>query len=401
MKQITLYLNGIPVIHKPISHPPFYIGTNHNNDLIIASPKLRDCRVAIEQDAQGKWISNWHNSDELPKTVALHLGKRMKLGEFEIELSHPSTTAGQTPESNMDMVGYSPAMQRLRYQIRQVGPLNASVLVEGESGTGKELTARALHKFSNRNAGPLVAVNCGAITDTMAEDIFFGHEKGAFTGAQCSHKGAFEQAHNGTLFLDEIGELPLSHQASLLRVLDNGCVSRIGSEQSRQVNFRLITATNQDLKQMVEDRQFRLDLYHRIATLRLTTPPLRYRTTDIRLLAERFLHEISSDVGKKQLDANAVEKLRNHSWPGNCRELKNALYKAAALCSSTTIHPHDLELSKTSQRHPEKLTNENIINELTKLNGNVSATAKALGIPRTTLRHRLKQITPLPQSPAM
>ncbi|MBN2343283.1 MAG: sigma-54-dependent Fis family transcriptional regulator [Deltaproteobacteria bacterium] len=393
MKQITLYHSGMPIVHHPIEHSPVHIGTEQHNDLILASDRLADCRVTIEEDEQGKWFSSLQSSNaRLPKRrEMMEPGKRIALGEYQIALTQLPQPTANGPET-FGMIGNSAAIQHLRYEIRRLAPLSGSVLIEGESGTGKELTARALHLKSKRSHGPFIAINCGGITESMAEDIFFGHEKGAFTGAGTTHKGAFERAHNGTLFLDEIGELPLAQQATLLRVLDNGFISRIGSEQAHHVQFRLVCATNRNLLDMIAEKSFRIDLYHRISALQLSTPPLRHRPHDIRLLAEHFLQEFRGEVGPKRLTREAQDRLRNQRWNGNCRELRNVLYKAAALHSSVLIRANELALTGSPRQSPRMLADQCILEELTKVDGNVTAAAKSLGIPRTSLRNRLRKL---------
>ena len=393
MKTLTLYFRGIPIVHKPISRPQIHIGTTHDNDLIVASSTLRDCRVTVEMNEHGKWQSRVEGNNACISPIAEEMlpGKRIELGEYEIGLSTIFTGSPTPGADQLNLIGNTAAMQQLRHRIRQMGPLQGPVLIEGESGTGKELTARALHQCSKRKMEPFVAVNCGSITDSMAEDIFFGHNRGAFTGASQQHRGVFEQANGGTLFLDEIGELPLCHQAALLRVLDTRTVCRIGAEQATRIDFRLIAATNRDLKKMVNDGSFRLDLYHRISTLQLQPPPLRTRKDDIELLSNFFLMEMQSDVGQKALSDEALKKLKDYPWPGNCRELKNVLYKSAALTAGITLSAEDVELG-TEDRviRIRQLDDEIITQEMCRLDGNVSAVARALNIPRTTLRNRLK-----------
>lgn len=398
MKSITLYHQGIPIIHKPLINPRIHIGTAHHNDLIVESSTLKDSQVTIEMDTAGKWKCHYSpplNSlaPSAPKEIVL--GSRIPLGEFEIELSIRTPSGEPHIQKNFGIIGQSSRMKLLRRQISHFGPLQAPLLIEGESGTGKELAAKGLHDVSIGNRGPLVSINCGAIHSTLLEDIFFGHEKGAFTGATSSHKGAFERAHRGTLFLDEIGELPLSHQASLLRVLDNGIIHRIGGEAPKQVCFRLLTATNRNLLEMVDRKRFRLDLFHRISTLQLSTPALRHHAKDIPALAIHLLTEISSDVGPKKLSDSAQDILNKQRWRGNCRELRNVLYKSAALCKSTVISKSDLVLPNNvfiKPRRPRP-NDKTIVAELAKMGGNVSQAAKSLGIPRTTFRYRMQQIS--------
>jgi DNA-binding NtrC family response regulator len=247
----------------------------------------------------------------------------------ELEKSYP--VAG--------MVGRSPAMQAVFTQIGKVAPTDSTVLILGESGTGKELVARALHEQSNRKDAPIVTVNCAAIPESLLESELFGHKKGAFTGADTDRTGLVESADSGTLFLDEIGELSDTAQARLLRVLQNGEIRRVGSEKSRQVNIRLISATNRDLKQRVQEGLFRSDLYFRLRVLELTLPPLRDRGSDIPELAKFMLEKACNKFNKPpmKLSPDAIELIREYAWPGNVRELENAMERAAILCEQDEI----------------------------------------------------------------
>ncbi len=237
------------------------------------------------------------------------------------------------------MIGSSPAMHEVFERIQRVAPTDATVLVLGESGTGKELVARAVHEQSPRREQPLITVNCAAIPDNLLESELFGHEKGAFTGAVETHHGLVEAAHGGTLFLDEIGELPTDAQAHLLRVLQEGEIRRIGSTQSRQVDVRLIAATNRDLKQEVERGNFRSDLYFRLHVMEIMLPPLRERGNDIRELAIHLLARTCKRLNRQPLsyDDEAIETLFKYQWPGNVRELENVIERAVILADNDII----------------------------------------------------------------
>ncbi len=237
------------------------------------------------------------------------------------------------------MIGHSPAMQEVFERIQRVAPTDTTVLILGESGTGKELVARALHEQSQREQAPLITVNCAAIPENLIESELFGHEKGAFTGAHETHRGLVEAAHSGTLFLDEIGELPAEAQARLLRVLQEGEIRRVGSTQSRRVNVRLIAATHRDLKQRVEDGEFRADLYFRLHVVEITLPPLRERGDDITELAERLLDRTCKRLNRPpmQFSADALQSLLHYHWPGNVREMENTIERSVILADSETI----------------------------------------------------------------
>ena len=243
----------------------------------------------------------------------------------------PAKTAPPEPPHEVrafhGMVSRSPAMLKVFRKIDIYGPTDAPVLITGETGTGKELAARALHMTSRRRQQPLVAVNCAAFSKELLESELFGHERGAFTGAVSAHKGRFERAHSGTLFLDEIGEMPLSAQAKLLRVLEEGQIERVGGERTVRVDVRLVAATNVPLELAVQSRKFRLDLFHRIAVLRLHMPPLSERPEDIPVLVEHFLHAFNEKYGRhiRGLTPDAIAVLQQYFWPGNVRELRNVL----------------------------------------------------------------------------
>ena len=239
-----------------------------------------------------------------------------------------------------DMVGRTPAMVRLHEQIAQVAVTDSTVLVTGETGTGKELVARAVHSLSRRRRGPLVTVNCGALSPTLVESELFGHERGAFTGATSVRIGRFELADRGTLFLDEVGELPEEIQVKLLRVLQTGEVERLGSTRSRRVDVRLIAATNRVLTDAVAQGRFRSDLYYRLHVFPIHVPPLRERREDIPLLVT-YLAERKGKVVGKAIDCipeDVMRRLMQYSWPGNVRELENVIERAIILSRNGTLH---------------------------------------------------------------
>ena len=242
------------------------------------------------------------------------------------------------------LVGTSAAIQRVRELILRVAATDSTVLISGETGTGKELAARAIHRASRRAAGPFVAVNCAALTETLLESELFGHEKGAFTGAHALHKGRFELADGGTIFLDEIGSMALSLQAKLLRVLETRRFERVGGTHTANVDVRLIAATNSDLEQDVRRGAFRLDLYYRLQVITIVMPPLRERKDDIGLLARRFACDFCQGNGRRTINVSpeALALLVEHDWPGNVRELHNAVEHAFVLGTTGLIQADDL-----------------------------------------------------------
>jgi two-component system response regulator HydG len=307
-----------------------------------------------------------------------------------------------------DIIGSSPAMVRLMETVAQVAVSEATVMVTGESGTGKELVAAAIHHNSPRKAGPFVKVNCAAITETLLESELFGHEKGAFTGADRRKEGRFVQADGGSLFLDEVGEMPVSMQVKLLRVIQERELTRVGGEQTIPVDVRLIVATNQDLAQMVKAGTFREDLYYRLNVVELKTPPLRERREDIPLLAAYFLTHFSEKNRKsvERFSPRAMDLLIRHPWPGNVRELMNTIERAVVLARSAcldesdfatlTARQHEIDAALPGSAFPadiplERIEREAIVNTLASADGNKSEAARRLGITRKTLREKLKK----------
>jgi len=242
------------------------------------------------------------------------------------------------------IVGETDEMREVLERVVQIAPVESTVLVTGESGTGKELVARGIHALSPRRHGPFIAVNVAALSSTLLESELFGHEKGAFTGAVDSRKGLFELAHGGTIFLDEIGEMPLSTQTKLLRVLEQREFHRVGGESSIRVDVRIVAATNQDLRQLVAIGDFRRDLYYRLNVLRIELPPLRDRAEDIPLLVDAFVRETSEkhDRPTVEISPAAMEILRAHDWPGNVRELRNLIESMVVLAPGREIRPNDI-----------------------------------------------------------
>ncbi len=304
-------------------------------------------------------------------------------------------------QPSSEMVGNSPAMQEIARLIQRAAPSDKAILILGESGTGKELVARALHRQSRRADKPMVTINCAALPETLLESELFGHEKGSFTGAIASKPGLFEVADGGTLFIDEIGELPGLLQAKLLRVLEDGSMRRIGSLQERRVNVRLLAATNRDLYQEVEAKRFREDLYYRINVMSLELPPLRDRHGDVPLLVARFLGP------GWEIDPAALDAMQRYSWPGNVRQLINAIERAKILCESEVITLKDLprEVAFPGAAAPKPnsqvdlenvddlsmIQRSKVVKVLRREAGNKSRAARALGIDRRKLYRLLEK----------
>ncbi|QFS87940.1 MULTISPECIES: sigma-54-dependent transcriptional regulator [unclassified Marinobacter] len=275
-----------------------------------------------------------------------HLRLKIKrlLAQADINRQLAEIQASQNGGNNLGLVGDSPAMARLRTEIRQVARSQAAVLINGESGTGKELVARAVHQQSDRAGQAFLAVNCAGIPPDLMESEFFGHEAGAFTGARQGRKGLFAEASGGTLLLDEIGEMPLALQAKLLRVLQEGSIKPVGSDHEETVDVRILAATHVDLMKAVEQGEFREDLYYRLETLSLGIPPLRERGEDVELLAMHFLKEACRrhNRGFIKLSDVTLRVLRDYPFPGNVRELSSAIERAVTFCEGDTIQPEHL-----------------------------------------------------------
>lgn len=257
-------------------------------------------------------------------------------------------------DGRVKMIGVSRALQEVFKLVGRVARSDAPVLIAGESGTGKELVAKAVHEYSPRRQKEMITINCGAIPENLLESELFGHEKGSFTGAIARRAGRFEQADGGTLFLDEIGDMPLSIQVKLLRVLQDGSFSRVGSNETLTTDVRIIAATHKNLAEEVAAGRFREDLYYRLNVVEIRIPPLRERLEDIPLLAEFFLQRITRKNGmaRIRLSAEAVNLLQSHTWPGNVRELENTIARACALASSSILLPADIPLASAPAKSP-------------------------------------------------
>ena len=298
----------------------------------------------------------------------------------------------------LSIIGESTQMRSVMELVEQVANTDSTVLILGESGTGKELIARAIHSHSERRYNPIVTVNCGALPEGILESELFGHEKGAFTGAQYRRKGKFEMANGGTVFLDEIGDIGPKTQSDLLRVLEEKKITRVGGNREIEVDFRVIAATNRDLKRLVEEETFRQDLYYRLNVFSIPLPPLRERKEDILLLAKHFLERFNLAMGKKVLGftKNAEIKLQSYEWPGNVRELENAIERALVVCKGDRIDVKhfpfiDIGASKTSARSMVEIEREHIHRVLLDCGWNISHASRILDIDRVTLYNKLKK----------
>ncbi len=303
-----------------------------------------------------------------------------------------------------EMIGNSPALNWVIQKVERVAPTDSAVLVCGETGTGKELVAQAIHNLSSRRQAPFVKLDCATIPAALMESELFGHERGAFTGAVVQQLGRFQLADRGTIFLDEIGEMPLELQPKLLRVLQDQEFERLGSARTIRINVRILAATNQNILQMVQERQFRADLFYRLNVFPIVVPPLRARSEDIPALVEHFVAKFSREMNKRieTIPAEVVDVLRLHDWPGNIRELENFIRRAVIMSWGPSLRPPLAELQHmpkadagTVNRTLAEAQRDHILEVLREtkwvLGGSQGAAAR-LGIPRTTLVYRMQKL---------
>ena len=308
---------------------------------------------------------------------------------------------------NEEIVGSSEPLRTALWQVRKVAPTDSTVLITGETGTGKELIARAIHAASPRRSGPFVSVSCAAIPQSLIAAELFGHERGAFTGAEQRRQGRFEMAAGGTLFLDEVGELPVETQIALLRVLQEREFERIGGGKPMRTDVRVVAATNRDLEAAIAEGTFRSDLYSRLAVVPIEIPPLRTRKEDIRALVQVFVKRSADRAGKsfRAIDQKTIESLQARPWPGNVRELQNVIERAVILCDSDVFSVGDgtrparapLRLVATTPSNAtlEEVQREAILRALQSTGGTIggaNGAATILGVPRTTLQARMRKL---------
>lgn len=339
------------------------------------------------------YVSKPLDPDEIAHTVKKALAHRrtekenVTLRETVAEMTHPA-----------ELVGKSPAMVKILEAIATVAPTDATVLITGESGTGKELIVRAIHAASMRRFHPLVAIHCGALTESLLESELFGHEKGAFTGAQYRKKGKFEIAEGGTVFLDEIGDISLKTQTDLLRVLQEREITRVGGNQVISVDFRCVAATNKNLEKLIEEGSFRPDLYYRLNVFHIEVPPLRERREDIPMLADHFMRKFALAMNKKitRISPAAMAQLQQQAWPGNVRELENAVERAMVVAHEPELTEQDF-IFKTAApaegngKTLEEIERAHILQVLAECGDNQSRAADLLDIDRVTLHNKLKK----------
>jgi len=351
-----------------------------------------DTAVQALKDGAFDYVTKPFDPDDLSHLIR-NASKQITLAEENENLRSRVVTL----ESVEDLIGNSEAMKKVLKEIENVAQSNSSVVITGESGTGKELVARAIHANSPRRFFPMVSVHCGALTESLLESELFGHEKGAFTGAMYNRKGRFEMADNGTIFLDEIATISTKMQIDLLRVLESKRFTRVGGNKDISSDFRVICATNRDLKGLVEKGQFREDLFYRLNVVNIFVPPLRERIDDIPMLVEYFIKKYCTSMNKPPatIEATALKRLEEFNYPGNVRELENMIERAIVVGSGKKITMKDLPLEKTvvsnSIESLEDLEKEHILKILNKYSWNISRAAKALSIDRVTLYNKISK----------
>ena len=380
LRRVTTETPGIPVI----------VLTGHGSI---------DAAVDAMRNGAYDFLTKPLNLDRLSMLAKRALERR------ELSLQHTQLKAEVSSAHTLDnMIGKSGEMQKVFTLIKKVAPTKASVLITGESGVGKELVADAIHNLSPRSAHEMIKVHCAALSETLLESELFGHEKGAYTGAEKMQKGRFELAHESTIFLDEIGEVNASVQVKLLRVLQDHKIIRVGGEKTIDIDVRVIAATNRDMEKEVKEGRFREDLYYRLNVVHIAVPPLRERRDDIPLLLNAFLKEFARENGKDVtgIDSRARALLYKYDWPGNIRELRNCIESAVVMCGGNEITPEDLpptvsaSIAAPSITIPVGTTLDDaekaiICENLAANKGNKSKTADILGIGRKTLHRKLQE----------
>lgn len=383
--------------------------------MITAHGSEKIAVLAMKAGAED-YIPKPFDNDEIRVVV------RRALDRYRLEREHRLLLERVQREFGFEnIIGTSPGMRRVYETIQKVAETDLTVLIRGESGTGKELVAQAIHNTSGRRNRPFVAVNCAAINQELVESELFGHEKSAFTGADQRREGRFELADGGTIFLDEIGDMATATQAKVLRVLQEQKFERMGGNQSVEVDVRVVAATHRNLEEEVKEGRFREDLYYRLKVVQVELPPLRERAEDLSALCERFLFQVADRLGrdKKALSPSAMSRLLEHSWRGNVRELRNVLEQAAVLSSGEEIEVSDLQLGPSPTRRDasavlsplpasqvfaaatfaeakkqviEGFEREFLLGALRKNDGNVSRTAREIGMVRQSLQQKIREL---------
>ena len=391
-------IDGLGILEEVTRHNPATAVI-----LITAYATIDTCKEAIRRGAYD-YLVKPIDIDQL-RTLVVQAGRKVSAARLP---GREKSGTGKEEFGFDGVKGENPVMQGIFEVLRRVAPTNISVLIEGQSGTGKELLAKAIHNNSPRKDKPFRPINCAGLTETLLESELFGHVKGAFTGAATDRKGLFEIADKGTLLLDEIGDMPLNMQAKLLRFLEDGIVVPVGSHKPTVVDVRVISATNQDLTRLIEEKKFRQDLYFRIKGVSISLPALRDRAEDIPLLAEYFLREATAEVGSEVtgITEAAMTALVNYDWPGNIRQLRSCIRTMVVMCDRKEIDVADIppevhqvrQLAAGSRTTGDlagvslnELEKQAIMDTLAKTRGNREKAAKILGIGERTLYRKIKE----------
>jgi DNA-binding NtrC family response regulator len=398
----------------PLRDQPVYFGSAPTCDLVLTDKTVsrrhlmavREGQDVILRD-QGSTNGSFIQGSRF-KEITIGYGAEVKVGRTLLKyLPEEEVVEPEVSDSDIfgSMVGRNVKMRRMFKLLEDVAKNDATVLIEGETGTGKELIAEEVHNHSLRTNGPFIVFDCGAVPRELIESSLFGHMKGSFTGAIADRKGAFAEAHGGTIFLDEIGELPLELQPTLLRALDKKAVRRVGANTYEKVDVRIVAATNRDLRAEIANKTFREDLYYRLAVIRVTTPPLRERGDDIKILVEHFIKAFSS--GRTlTISPEDMARLQRHSWPGNVRELRNVMERACVLSRGDTVNIDDafteqaapalgirtdLPFKEAKGQLVELFEREYIVDLMRRHKMNLSAAAREAQIDRKHLRELIRK----------
>jgi DNA-binding NtrC family response regulator len=370
------------------------IKTINKDSIVIVMTAFATVDTAVQalKDGAFDYITKPFDPDDLSHLIR-NAAKLISLSDENVVLKEKLVSL----ENVDDLIGKSESMQQVLKQVESVAQSNSSVIITGESGTGKELIAKAIHSNSSRKFFPLVSVHCGALTESLLESELFGHEKGAFTGALYNRKGRFEMADSGTIFLDEIATISTKMQIELLRVLETKKFIRVGGNKEISSDFRVICATNKDLKSLVEEGTFREDLFYRLNVVNIHIPPLRERIEDIPLLVDYFINQycISMNLQPITIEPNALKRLEEYAYPGNVRELENMIERAIVIGNGKKITLKDLPLGKSiidsSIESLDDHEKSHIFQILNKYNWNISRSAKALQVDRVTLYNKIRK----------
>lgn len=408
-----LIASGANLGVETLNEPPVILNrqtlesTQSSDYLFLCAPISYAGQVVgiLAVDSASSKADSFDGEVQFLEEVALLVASRVR--SRREELKNEQLQKQEDARISRNFVGNSDVIRQLSNAISKVADSSTSVLVTGETGTGKEVVAREIHEMSPRKNAPLVKVNCGAIPENLIESELFGHEKGAFTGAVTQRKGRFEMARGGTIFLDEIGELPMSAQVKLLRVLQEREFERVGGAETIKINVRVIAATNRSLEAEVEENNFRADLYYRLNVFPIHVPPLRERGADIMLLADHFVQRFAEELGKSvlRIDTPAIDMLMAYHWPGNVRELENTVERAVLLSDDEVIHGHHLPPSLQLKR-AERFTADKgkfetlvqnyerqlIVEALKESWGNQTEAARVLGTTKRVVQYKIQKL---------